>query len=152
MNKTSEIALRVVLVLTGAFIVYTGIDIAFGGMRTLGWQVPGPFFDVTDQHTFLVQDSHFRFLGGVWLPMGLVLLMGATNLKRYAPVLKLAFVLIFAGGLARISQPDILFDPAIMGSFIAEVVGMPVLYVSLSRVAVNLEESQFNAHTGSLLA
>ena len=135
MNKTSEIALRVVLVLTGAFIVYTGIDMAFGGMRTLGWQVPGPFFDVTDPHTFLVQDSHSRFLGGVWLALGLVLLLGATNLKRYAPLLKLAFVLIFAGGLARISQPDILFDSAILGSFVAEIIGMPVLFVWLSRVA-----------------
>ena len=135
MNKTSEIALRVVLVLTGAFVVFTGIDMAFGGMRTLGWQVPGPFFDVTDPHTFFVQDSHSRFLGGVWLALGLVLLLGATNLKRYAPLLKLAFVLIFAGGLARISQPDILFDSAILGSFVAEIIGMPVLFVWLSRVA-----------------
>ena len=69
----------------------------------------------------------------VWLALGLVVLMGATNLKRYAPLLKLAFVLIFAGGLARISQPDILFDPAILGSFIAEIVGMPVLYVWVSK-------------------
>ena len=137
MNKTSEIALRVVLVLTGAFIVYTGIDMAFGGMRTLGWQVPGAFFEVTDPPTFLVQDSHVRFLGGVWLGLGILLMLGATSLDRYQHELKLAFTLIFLGGVARLTQmqPDILFDPAILGSFIAEIVGMPVLYVWISRVA-----------------
>ena len=137
MNKASEIALRVVLVIAGAFIVYTGIDMAFGGMRTLGWQVRGSFFEVTDSHTFLLQDSHFRFLSGVWLALGLLLVLGATNVSRYQHLLKLAFFLIFAGGLARTTQlqPDILFDPAIMGSFIAEILGMPILYGWVSTVA-----------------
>ena len=132
---TNAIALRVVLILAGLIIIFTGVNTAFGGMLTLGWQGQTTFFEVTDQHSYLVQDSHIRFLGGLWMGMGLLFIFAARNVERQQNVLKFALVLIFLGGLARFSQMqlDITFGKEIVGSLVAELVGMPLLYFWLSR-------------------
>lgn len=132
---TNAIALRVVLILAGLIIIFTGVNTAFGGMLTLGWQGQTTFFEVTDQHSYLVQDSHIRFLGGLWMGMGLLFIFAARNLERHQNVVKFALALIFLGGLARFSQMqlDITFGKEIVGSLVAELVGMPLLYFWLSR-------------------
>ena len=132
---TNAIALRVVLILAGLVIIFTGVNTAFGGMLTLGWQGQTTFFEVTDQHSYLVQDSHIRFLGGLWMGIGLLFIFAARNVERQQNVLKFALVLIFLGGLARFSQMqlDITFGKEIVGSLVAELVGMPLLYFWLSR-------------------
>ena len=132
---TNSIAMRVVLILAGLVIIFTGVNTAFGGMLTLGWQGQTTFFEVTDQHSYLVQDSHIRFLGGLWMGIGLLFIFAARNVERQQNVLKFALVLIFLGGLARFSQMqlDITFGKEIVGSLVAELVGMPLLYFWLSR-------------------
>lgn len=132
---TNAIALRVVLILAGLIIIFTGVNTAFGGMLTLGWQGQTTFFEVTDQHSYLVQDSHIRFLGGLWMGIGLLFIFAARNVERQQNVLKFALVLIFLGGLARFSQMqlDITFGKEIVGSLVAELVGMPLLYFWLSK-------------------
>ena len=135
MAIVSKIGLRIVLVLAGGFIVFTGINTAFGGILTLGWQGQTVFFEVTDEHMYLVQDSHIRFFGGLWLGIGLLFLLSSTNLQRYQNPLKFTFVLVFLGGLARFSQMhiDITLGQDIVGSSISELIGMPLLYLWLSR-------------------
>jgi len=135
MANTSMIALRIVLVLAGVFIIFTGINLAFGGMQTLGWQGESSFFEVTNEHAFLVHDSHIRFLGGLWLGIGALFIVASTNLQKYRSALIAACALIFLGGLARFSQMhfDITFGPEILGSLLAELVGMPLLYFWLSK-------------------
>ena len=131
MTKASSAALKVVLVLAGLMIILTGLNIALGGMLTLGWQGQTGFFEVTDRQSYLVQDSHIRFIGGLWLGIGLFFLIAATNVAKFKTALFLAFALIFLGGLARFSQMhfDVTFGPKIIGSLIAELVGMPILYL-----------------------
>ena len=135
MTNASLTGLRIVLVLAGAIIIFTGINIAFGGMQTLGWQGEALFFEVTNEHAFLVHDSHFRFLGGLWLGVGALFIVASTNLRKYRSALIFAFALIFFGGIARFSQMlfEILFGPEILGSLLAELVGMPLLYLWLSK-------------------
>lgn len=135
MTKTHLNALPIVLVLAGLFTTFTGINIAFGGIPTLGWQGVDDFFAVTNEHDFLVQDSHVRFLGGVWIGVGLLLMLSPIDLKRCRTALTLVFGLIFLGGLARLGQLNlaVTFGPDIVGSLIAEVIGMPVLYAWLTR-------------------
>lgn len=135
MARANSIALRVVLVLAGLIIIFTGLNTALGGMLTLGWQGQTVFFQVTDEHAYLVQDSHIRFLGGLWLGIGLFFLLASTNLQKFKSALYLAFALIFLGGLARFSQMhiEVTLGPAIVGSLIAELVGMPLLYLWLAR-------------------
>ena len=135
MAHASATALRIVLFLAGAFIVFTGINIAFGGMLTLGWQGQTIFFSITDEHAYLVQDSHIRFLGGLWLGIGLLFLLSSTNLEKYQGPLNFAFALIFLGGLTRFSQMNLAITSGkeIIGSLIAELIGMPILCFWLSR-------------------
>ena len=64
------IVLRVVVALVGAAIVFLGLNIGLGGMRTLGWQMSPDFISITNEAAFRVQDSHIRFIGGVWFGVG----------------------------------------------------------------------------------
>jgi len=131
----STTLLRVVLAAAGAFTIFTGLNRALGGMRTLGGQGSTDFLQVLSEHAYLVQDSHTRFLGGVWAGVGLLLLLAPLNLKAFQPILNFVFAIIFLGGLARFSmmRPDIVFGADIIGSLIAELLLMPLLFVWLSR-------------------
>ena len=131
----ANLTLRAVLVLAGLFTTFTGINIAFGGIATLGWQGVDSFFAITNEHDFLVQDSHVRFLGGVWIGVGLLLSLSPIHLQRCRAALTLVFGLIFLGGLARLGQMNfaVTFGPDVAGSLAAEVIGMPVLYLWLRR-------------------
>lgn len=126
-----EIALRVVLVLGGAFIVATGIDFAAGGIASLGIEGPRDFFTVTNQHAFDVRDNHTRFIGGVWLGVGLVFLAAAAWLQALKPALLACIGFIFLGGLARLGtqQFDLVLGPEIVPSLAAELIGMPLLFL-----------------------
>jgi len=79
MKNASAIGLRVVLILAGIVIIFTGVNTAFGGMLTLGWQGQTKFFEITDKHSYLVQDSHIRFLGGLWTGIGLFFIVASSN-------------------------------------------------------------------------
>lgn len=136
MSNINSFALRAILVVLGLFNVFLGINVGFGGIETLGWQVQAKFFEVTNEAVFLVRDSHIRFYGGLYVGIGLFLLLSVTDLRKYQSALNLVFVLIFIGGLARFSmlRPDVLFGPDILTSLVAELVLMPVLYVWLANV------------------
>lgn len=125
-----EIALRIVLALGGAFIVFTGLDFAVGGIASLGFEGPRDFFTVTDQHAFDVRDNHTRFIGAVWMSVGLVFLASALWLSEFKPALLMCVVFIFIGGVARLTafRFDLVTGPEILPSFILEMVGMPLLY------------------------
>lgn len=129
-KKKQHIALRIILGLAGIYIVLSGINIAVGGMPTLGLGGQKDFFEVTNMQPYLIQDSHIRFVGGVWMGIGLFFLLTVFDISKYKKQLLLACVLIFIGGLSRLFQnhPEITFGKFIIGSILAEVVGMPILY------------------------
>jgi hypothetical protein len=135
MAWASTLGLRIVLVLAGVFTALTGLSLMLGGMLTLAWQGPAAFFTVTNEQAYLVQDSHIRFFGGLWVAVGSLFILGAVDPLRFQGALKLVFVLILVGGLARFSQmrPDVTLGPSIAGSLAAEIVGMPILYFWLSK-------------------
>ena len=128
-SRTSKAALGAVLAVAGAFTMFTGLNRALGGMATLGWQGSTQFMQVVAEHEFLIQDSHARFLGGVWTGVGALLLLSAFNPRAFQPVLQFVFAIIFLGGLARFSmlRPDVVFGADIIGSLTAELILMPVL-------------------------
>jgi hypothetical protein len=129
-------ALRAALVLAGANTLFTGLNRAFGGIATLGWQGSTEFLTVLSEHDYLIQDNHNRFLGGVWAGIGLMLIVAPLDLARFRPILNFIFALIFIGGLSRftIMRADVVFGPDIVVSLIAELVGMPLLFFWLARV------------------
>lgn len=130
MALSSSTLFKTALFLGGAFIVVTGIDTGLGGMRTLGWLGANDFVAISDPYAFSVQDNHTKFLGGLWLGVGLVLWAGAWHPVRFGQALQVAFGLIFLGGLMRVASgnPEIVLSADIMGSWAAELVGMPLLY------------------------
>jgi hypothetical protein len=135
MGKAAEIGLRIVLLLAGGFTVYAGLNKALGGIHTLGWQGESAYLDVTNEHAFLVQDSHVRFLAGVYTGLGLIFLLAALDPRRFRAALGVSCALIFLGGLFRLSQmrPEITFGPDLLFSMVAELVLMPVLWLWSSR-------------------
>lgn len=57
--------------------------------------------------------------------------------------LRVACVLIFIGGLARLSQmrADITYGPDLLGSMIAELVGVVLLYLWVSKAVPQVERA-----------
>ena len=121
--------LRTVLGVVGAFILMTGINVGFGGIATLGLQGPTDFVSIANPAAFQVQDSHVRFLGGVWLGVGLLFAAAAVKLEVLRPIVCAAMVLVIVGGVSRLSGgvSDLLLEPAVGPSLVAEVVLMPLL-------------------------
>ena len=123
-------ALRIVLGAIGAVIVFLGINVGFGGIQTLGLQGgSGLFLSITDEALFAVRDNHIRFIGGVWLALGLLMLAGSVAFRRLRPVLVALTAMVFVGGLARLSAADLglLFTADLAPSLIFEIVVMPLL-------------------------
>ena len=120
---------QLVLAFSGLFVVITGLDVALGGMQTLGWMGSSDFLEITDQEAFVNQDNHIRFFGGLWAAMGVMLWVFANNPLRWRHTLYAFFILIFAGGLARLASAEFgaLFGTDLIGSLMAEILGMPVL-------------------------
>lgn len=134
LNQT--LVFKIILVIVGGFIVFVGINVGFGGIQTLGWQVSPDFVSIADAASFKVQDSHVRFLGGLFGAMGVLILLASRNLAKYQAELRLIFIVMFVGGLARLSalQPEVLISSNIISSFLAEVLLMPILFFWLPRV------------------
>ncbi len=147
--RASEFTLRAALVLGGAHILYTGANIAFGGIPTLGLQGATDFMTITNEPVFLAHDSHVRFLGGLWMGVGVLFLAGAARLFAMRQILKAAYALIFLGGLARLSalDPALFRTGEIGGALTAELVLMPALYFWTASVRPTLkaEQAQMNA-------
>jgi hypothetical protein len=136
MSKFSGRALSTILVVLGLANIFLGINTGLGGLETLGWQGDATFFQVTDEHLYLIRDSHTRFYGGLYIAIGAFLIIAATNTRRYRTGLNLVFAMIFAGGLARLSvlRADVILDPDLTTSLIIELIGMPLLAIWLRKV------------------
>ncbi|MEM7328068.1 MAG: DUF4345 family protein [Pseudomonadota bacterium] len=123
------IVLRIGLGLIGVAIIFLGLNVGLGGIATLGWQGAGKFITIIDQDLFEVRDNHVRFIGGVWLGVGLVFLASAFLLTKLKPTLLVLFLVIFVGGLARLSALDmgLLLSADILPSLLMELVVFPLI-------------------------
>ena len=141
MSKSKTVAIKIVLVLAGLYIVLSGMNIGFGGIETLGWGGQSNFVQVTDMKSYLIQDSHVRFVGGVWLGVGLLFILSVSDLKKYKNILYFCMALVFIGGLMRIAQMhfEVTFGPNIIGPVLAELIGMPLLYLWFSKTMKKLD-------------
>jgi hypothetical protein len=135
-DSNPDYRLRIALAVLGAFIIFLGLNVAFGGIATLGWQGgQDAFVSVTAPDLFAIRDNHVRFIGGVWLGLGLLVLSGALAFRRLRPVLIAAMGLIFVGGLARFSAGDLslLTSADILPSLLFELVAAPLLGLWFSK-------------------
>ncbi|MFV1498228.1 DUF4345 domain-containing protein [Phaeobacter sp. JH20_02] len=121
--------LNAVVVIIGAVIVLLGLNVGLGGIKTLGWQSTRDFVSITDAATFHAQDSHIRFIGGVWFGVGAVFMIGGFAMRQLRPTLIILSAMIAVAGLFRLSAMDTggVFSAAIAPSFAFELVGFPLL-------------------------
>jgi hypothetical protein len=126
---TRSILLRLILALVGLAIMMLGLNIGLGGIPTLGWQTSETFIAVTNETVFHVQDSHIRFIGGVWFCVGAIYLLGAFYNDKLRTTLITLSVAIAVAGLFRLSglEGGAVFSAAIVPSLALEIIGFPLL-------------------------
>ncbi len=127
MNKKN--LLNLVVVIVGAAIIFLGLNIGLGGIKTLGWQTTRDFISITDAATFHVQDSHIRFIGGIWFGVGATFVIGGFAMRTFRPTLIILSAMIAIAGLFRLSGVDsgVIFSAAIAQSLVLELFGFPLL-------------------------
>lgn len=127
MNKIKLLNSFVVIV--GAVIIFMGLNVGLGGIKTLGWQATRDFISIADTTIFHVQDSHIRFIGGVWFGVGVVFMIGGFAMAKFRPTLIILSVMIAVAGLFRLSGMDggVIFSAAILPSMAFELIGFPLL-------------------------
>ena len=125
----SKMILKIILVLTGIVVAALGINIGFGGMATLGLQGSNEFFSITNQKIFDVQDNHIRFIGGILLAIGLVMIYSAIKFEKAGTLISTIAVMFFIGGLTRLSALDmeLILSSDILPSLLIELIGFPIL-------------------------
>lgn len=140
LNQTT--IFKAILVILGGFFIFVGINVGFGGIQTLGWQISPDFVTIVNNDNYQIQDSHIRFLGGLFGAVGIFMLIATTNLKQYQTALRLVLVVTFIGGLARLtaSQPSVILDTKVITSFLGEVVLTPILFFWLPRILPQEEQ------------
>jgi len=121
--------LRFILFAAGCAVIWLGLNVSLGGIKTLGWQGAEGFIAITDVETFNVQDNHMRFIAGVWTALGFLLILGSIALDQMRGVLVACIIMIFFGGLSRFSGQDlsVLFGQDIAPSLLAELILFPML-------------------------
>jgi hypothetical protein len=132
-KRRSTTALRAVLVALGGISAFVALNMALGGLDTLGWQGPTDYVQVTDPDGFSIRDSHARFYGGVYAGIAAMLVIASADIVKYRQTLSFVFALIFLGGLARLSQGElnVMFGPELFTSSVVELVGMPAMLLWL---------------------
>ena len=127
MNKIK--LLNLVVVIVGTAIIFLGLNIGLGGIQTLGWQTTRDFISISDTTTFHVQDSHIRFIGGVWFGVGATFLIGGFAMNRFRPTLIILSAMIAIAGLFRLSgmESGVFFSAATVPSIAFELIGFPLL-------------------------
>lgn len=129
---TRSTILTAVPVLLGLAIMALGLNIGLGGIRTLGWQSAVDFVTVTDAAVFAVQDSHIRFIGGIWFCVGALFCAGAFMREALRDTLVVLCGAIAVAGLFRLSG-EVVYDAAILPSLVLELVAFPFLGWVLAR-------------------
>lgn len=143
MKINQSLIFRGLLVILGAIMIFVGVNVGFGGIQTLGWQVPPDFISITNMANFQVQDNHVRFLGGFFAMTGAFMLLASTDLQKYQGELRMVFVVMFVAGLTRLSalQAEVILGSSVLVSFLAEVLLMPILFFWLPRILSNTSDS-----------
>ena len=81
-------------------------------------------------------DSHYRYLSGLLLGLGLAFWSVVPDLGRRSPLLGVLTLIVFAGGLCRLYALAVRGDPGVMGlALVMELIVTPALFGWHRRVA-----------------
>ncbi len=118
------------------FLVIAGIHLVLGleAEMMLGAQVSAQ----TAMDPTL--NSQNRFYGVAFALYGVILAMTASDIPRYAPILKASMIVFFAAGLSRIFSWALEGQPGLPVAILTgvELIGPPLLLYWLTRVSVKV--------------
>lgn len=82
-------------------------------------------------------DSNLRFLGGVWLVLGLALLAMLPNIERETMLFRTLWLMVFAGGIGRLLSMVLVGLPPwpFIGFTVLELLGAPLFIAWQARLA-----------------
>lgn len=119
--KIITVMLSAIALLTGAMDVLVGV--AGQANIGVGAAAAAPFDPVLD--------SQVRFLGAVWLGLGVIQLACLGDLRRYGPILQLCFAIVLLGGAGRaLSLVQVGYPPTAGGfRFVAVALAIELMLV-----------------------
>ena len=97
----------------------------------------GPGFVGAEEEVAVSHDSHFRYLSGIFLAVGLVFLSTVPAIERHTGRFRLAAALVVCGGLGRLLSWVLVGTPSGLhiAGLMLELVIVPLLAVWQARVA-----------------
>lgn len=91
------IIFKTLLILCGLIGVGTGAN---DWLR--GASVKGDFGELAEHENAPMLNFTLRFLGGIWMGFGALLVLFATDIERYRPALILALSMVILAGIGRV--------------------------------------------------
>ncbi len=126
-TRSSVPALQIVIGICGLVPVAAGLGGAITGLSLVG-----------DDAASISADSHFRYLSGLLLAVGLLFWGTIPRIERRGPTVRLLTAIVVAGGLARLG--GILMvgvpSPLMLFGLGMELVVTPLICLWQSRIAV----------------
>ncbi len=85
------------------------------------------FANLNLPHSALL-DSELRFLGGVWLGLGLTVLATVKDVEKHFALYRILWGMIFLGGIGRLISMFVIGLPPVpfIGFAVLEIVGAPI--------------------------
>lgn len=112
--------LQIFLIILGLVPTVTGILTMMG--------INDPLFaDLNLPHSALL-DSDLRFLGGVWLGLGITVLATVREVEKHFALYRILWGMIFLGGIGRLISMFVIGLPPVpfIGFTVLEIVGAPI--------------------------
>jgi hypothetical protein len=125
-SRFPVLALQVAIGVLGLVPVGAGLAGAVAGFAMLG------------EATSVSADSHFRYLSGLLLAIGLLFWSTIPQIERRAPRVRILTAIVFVGGLARLGGVIAVGPPSapMLFGLVMELVVTPLLCLWQSRIAI----------------
>lgn len=109
------------------FLVILGLVPTITGALTM-MGIRDPLFATLNLPHSALLDSDLRFLGGVWLGLGLTVLATVSSLEKHFALYRILWGMIFIGGVGRLISMFIIGLPPVpfIGFTALEIVGAPI--------------------------
>jgi Domain of unknown function (DUF4345) len=137
----SKMILRLLLAVFGVIALITGGADTFGGIEGFSTLAGVPHeVDLTSDSGSMIENQ-VRFLGGIWLGVGFMILYATWNWGTSSTLIRFAGLAIFLGGIGRVMPwavggivPEAMFPPIFL-----ELVVFPALVFWDSRIRAAAE-------------
>lgn len=117
------------------------IPVATGALTMMG--LADPIYATARLPAHALLDSNLRFLGGLWLVVGLALFWLIPRIERETALFRVLWLMIFAGGLGRLLSMAFVGLPPwpFIGFTLLEIAGAPFFVAWQARLAAGATRS-----------